>query len=112
MRTSSRHFDIEAVAQAIEADAGQALPDLRQALTEVKAGTGDGCRITRPEQMIVRATRNKLGLSQTEFAARINTPAATLRDWEQGRFSPPGAVLCLLRLLYAHPQLGDELAVA
>jgi len=112
MRTSSRDFDIEAVAQAIEADAGQALPDLREALAEVKAGVGSGCRVTRPEQLMVRAARNTLGLSQSEFAARIHTPTATLRDWEQGRFAPPGAVLCLLRLLCTHPQLGDELAAA
>jgi len=108
-------MDIEKVAQAIEADAGQALPDLRQALAEVehiRAGKRDGCRITRPEQLMVRATRNTLGLSQAEFAARIGTPVATLRDWEQGRFPPPGAVLCLLRLLCSHPQLGDELATA
>jgi len=106
-------MDIEKTAQAIEADAGQSLPDLRQALAEVeqiRVGNLKGCRITRPEQMMVRAARSKLGLSQAEFAARINTPAATLRDWEQGRFPPPGAVLCLLRLLCAHPQLGDELA--
>jgi len=108
-------MDIEKVAQAIEADAGQELPDLRQALAEVeqiRAGNLKNCRITRPEQMMVRAARSKLGLSQAEFAARINTPAATLRDWEQGRFSPPGAVLCLLRLLCAHPQLGELAATA
>jgi len=110
MPVPSRNFDIETVAQAIEADAGQTLPDLRQALAEVKAGVDGGCRVTRPEQMLVRAARDRLGLSQTEFATRINTPTATLRDWEQGRFSPPGAVLCLARLLLAHPHLGEELA--
>ena len=33
-----RSMNIEAVAKAIEADAGQGLPDLRQALAEAKAG--------------------------------------------------------------------------
>ena len=69
-------------------------------------------RVTTPEQMLVRATRAKLGLSQAEFATRIGTPAATLRDWEQGRFAPPGAAICLMRLLVAHPTLSKELAVA
>jgi putative transcriptional regulator len=32
-----------------------------------------------------------------------------LRDWEQGRFAPPGGVLCLLRLISAHPELTREL---
>jgi len=109
MEQSNRDFDIETVARAIEADAGQDLAELRQALAEVKAGIGTHCRITTPQQMLVRGTRNTLGLSQVEFATRINTPVATLRDWEQGRFTPPGAVLCLLRLLHSHPHLGEEL---
>jgi putative transcriptional regulator len=35
---------------------------------------------------------------------------ATLRDWEQGRFAPPGGVLRLLRIIARHPELADELA--
>jgi putative transcriptional regulator len=107
-------MDIEKIAKAIEADAGEPLPELRQALREardIRAGKATG-RVTTPEQLLVRAARAKLGLSQTEFAARIGTPAATLRDWEQGRFSPPGAAVCLLRLLVAHPKLSEELAAA
>lgn len=102
-------MNIEKVAKAIEADAGEALPELRQALAEASVLQG---RVTKPEQMLVRAARTKLGLSQADFALRIGTPAATLRDWEQGRFAPPGAVLCLLRLLISHPELSDELRAA
>lgn len=102
-------MNIEKIAKTIEADAGQPLPELREALREAKTRQG---RVTTPEQMLVRAVRTKLGLSQPEFAARIGTPSATLRDWEQGRFVPPGAVLCLLRLLIAHPELSRELETA
>ena len=52
--------------------------------------------------------RKQSGLSQAAFAERIGTPVATLRDWEQGRFAPPGAVLCLLRLIVKHPELSQE----
>jgi putative transcriptional regulator len=107
-------MDIEKIARAIEADTGEALPELRQALREaqdIREGIAVG-RKTTSEQLLVRAARSKLGLSQTEFAARIGTPVATLRDWEQGRSSPPGAAMCLLRLLVAHPSLSDELAAA
>lgn len=100
-------MDIDKIAKAIEADAGEALPDLRQALREASQRKG---RVTTPEQFLVCAARKSLGLSQAEFAARIGTPLATLRDWEQGRFSPPGAALRLLKLLIAHPDLADELA--
>jgi putative transcriptional regulator len=101
-----KKIDIEAVAKAIEADAGEALPDLRQALKEAQAGAG---RVTTPEQILVRQAREKSGLTQAAFAELIATPVATLRDWEQGRFTPPGAVACLLRLIVRHPELTREL---
>ena len=69
-----RKVDIEKVAAAIEADAGESLPDLRQALAEAKAGLG---RVTTPEQVLVRQAREKSGLTQAAFAARIATPVAT-----------------------------------
>jgi putative transcriptional regulator len=103
-----KDFNIEKVARAIEADMGEALPDIRSALAEVKAGSP--ARITTPEQVMVRTARRACGMTQEEFAARISTPVATLRDWEQGRFTPPGGVLCLLKLISAHPELTQELA--
>lgn len=105
-----KEMNIDSVAKAIEVDSGESLPDLRQALIEAKAGIVG--RITAPEQILVRHAREKSGLSQTEFAERIGTPVATLRDWEQGRFAPPGGVLCLLRLIVKHPELSRELASA
>ncbi len=100
-------MDIEKIAKAIEADAGESLPDLRQALQEAKARVG---RVTTPEQVLVRQAREAAGMTQPAFAERIGTPVATLRDWEQGRFAPSGAVLCLLRLITRHPELAGELA--
>lgn len=102
-------MDIEKIASAIEADAGEHLPDLRQALAEAQAGLG---RVTTPEQMLVRAARSKTGLSQQAFADRIATPVTTLRDWEQGRFTPHGGILCLMRLIERHPELTAELELA
>jgi putative transcriptional regulator len=106
---SIKKIDVENVAAAIEADAGEALPDLRQALAEAQAGLG---RVTTPEQILVRQAREKSGLTQPAFADLIETPVATLRDWEQGRFVPPGGVLCLLRLIIKHPELSRELSAA
>lgn len=104
-----KNIDIDKVAKAIETDAGEVLPDLREALAEAKAGLG---RVTTPEQMLVRQAREKSGLTQVAFAERIDTPVATLRDWEQGRFAPPGVVVCLLRLIVKHPELSQELSAA
>lgn len=102
-------MDIEKIAQAIEADAGMALDGLRQGLSEMQAGMG---RVTTAEQLLVRSARATTGLSQQAFAERIKTPVATLRDWEQGRFTPPGGVVCLLRLIIKHPELIGELDAA
>lgn len=100
-------MNIEAIAQAIEADAGILLPELRQSLTEMQQGQG---RMTTPEQSRLIATRKQLALSQQAFAELIKIPVATLRDWEQGRFKPNGAMLCLLKILHNHPELVEELA--
>ncbi|WP_292432989.1 hypothetical protein [Methylobacter sp.] len=40
----------------------------------------------------------------------IKTTVATLRDCEQGRFNPLDGVICLLKLMYDHPELKDQLA--
>lgn len=102
-------MDIDKVAKAIEDDAGIPLEDIRQGLAEMQAGEG---RVTTAEQILVRAARTKTGLSQQAFAERIRTPVATLRDWEQGRFPPPGGVLCLLKIIRDHPDLMRELETA
>lgn len=97
----------EKVARTIESDAGHELPELRQARHEASGRHG---HVTTPDRMLVRATRIQLGLSQREFAERIGTPLATLRDWEQARTGPPGAAAVLMHLLAKHPDLVNELA--
>lgn len=91
---------------AIDTEMQQFMADLEQSIQEAKAGLG---RVTTPEQILVRSTRARTGLSQQAFAERIRTPVATLRDWEQGRFPPPGGVLCLLKIIHTHPDLMREL---
>ena len=100
-------MDVEAIALAIEADEGEPVPGIREALEEVKRG--EIARITTPEQMLLREARKITGLSQGEFAKRIDTPVATLRGWEQGRFSPPGIATVLARLITKHPDLAEDL---
>ena len=62
------------MAEAIEADAGEALPDVRQALAEVKAGLW---LVTTPARILVRQAQEKSGLTQSTFTQRIETPVAT-----------------------------------
>src|SRR5688572_26455236 len=52
----------------------------------------------------VKAVRAKLGASQTEFALMIGVSVATLRNWEQGRRTPDGPALALLRVAAKNPE--------
>ena len=101
-------MDIDKIAKAIETDAAMKLTGLRESLAEMQAGRAG--RAYTPEQLLVSSARKQLGLSQQAFADLIKTPVATLRDWEQGRFPPPGAVLCLLQIILKHPDILLELA--
>jgi putative transcriptional regulator len=51
-----------------------------------------------------RRVRKRLGLSQTEFSARIEVSVETIRNWEQGRRYPTGAAKTLLKILYRVPE--------
>ena len=52
-----------------------------------------------PYPLNVRAARLAVGGSRESFAAALNVPVATLRNWEQGRHPPSGAALTLLRMV-------------
>jgi len=47
-----KSLDVDAVVAAVEADAGQTIPGLRQSLQEAKAGKF--ARVHTPEQMLAR----------------------------------------------------------
>jgi putative transcriptional regulator len=64
----------------------------------------------KPWPVRVRAARG--ALSQPEAAGRIGCPVSTLRDWEQGRYPPPGSALLVARLAVEHPQVLRPYAAA
>jgi len=51
-----------------------------------------------------RRVRRRLGLTQVEFARRIDVPHETIRNWEQGKRRPTGAAKTLLRVLDKTPE--------
>jgi len=57
-----------------------------------------------PSSVNVKAIRNKLGASQSEFARRYGFPIRTLQDWELGRNQPPGPVRCYLLVIEQEPK--------
>ncbi len=56
----------------------------------------------------VAALRSFVGLSQTRFAEALEISVHTLRNWEQGRRSPEGPALALLRIAARHPRIIHE----
>lgn len=61
----------------------------------------------------VAALRRFVRLPQRAFANAVGVTLQTLRDWEQGRRSPDGPALALLRIAARHPHvLLENLALA
>jgi putative transcriptional regulator len=61
-------------------------------------------RIHVPAAVDVRRLRRKLRLSQDQFARRFGFTAARIRDWEQGRSRPDGAVRAYLLVIERAPE--------
>ena len=49
--------------------------------------------------------RQKLAMSQEEFAQRFNIPLGTLRDWEQHRTEPDQTSMNLLTVILKNPKV-------
>jgi len=64
----------------------------------------DTAEAARDAGRYVRQVRRRLGLTQVEFATRIEVPLETLRHWERGTRCPSGAECALLRVLERAPE--------
>lgn len=51
----------------------------------------------------VRELRQRLGLTQAEFATRLAVPIETIRNWEQGKRLPRGPARALLAVIAHAP---------
>jgi putative transcriptional regulator len=61
-------------------------------------------RLHVPAKVNVRAMRRKLGMTQESFAIRYGLTLARVRDWEQGRSAPDGAVRAYLKVIEKEPE--------
>lgn len=85
-RIDTRRVDATTEAQI----AAQAAQDDAQAMQDVG--------------QFARRVRRRLGLSQAQFARRIDVSLETIRNWEQGKRSPTGAAKALLKVLDKAPE--------
>jgi putative transcriptional regulator len=64
----------------------------------------DGSQAMQDAGQFARRVRRRLGLTQVQFATRIDVPLETIRNWEQGKRSPTGAAKALLKVLDKAPE--------
>ena len=69
-------------------------------------------RISVPEQVDVKAIRERLNMTQKEFALRYGFPLDTIQNWEQGRRQPEGAARLFLKLIEAEPDTVERVLIA
>src|SRR2546422_10810019 len=75
---------------------------------KIRRGETKPSRLIEIAPMDVKAIRQQLGKSQSEFALMIGVSVATLQNWEQGRRTPEGPARALLKVAAENPQAVAE----
>ena len=75
---------------------------------KIKRGKMRPSRVIRFKPADIKAIREKLGVSQSEFALMIGVSVSTLQNWEQGRRQPDGPARALLKIAAENPEAVAE----
>ncbi len=85
----------------------EAFNSIKQGLTEAiefaKGKTGKAI-VHEFAPVDVKAVRNKVNMSQAEFASAFGISLGTLRHWERGDRKPRGPALVLLNVVAKEPR--------
>ncbi len=76
---------------------------LNEALA-VARGEAKPYRLHVPPEIDVRAIRNKAGMTQDRFASAFGFTVHQIRQWEQGRSRPLGAMRAYLLIIERDPR--------
>lgn len=71
----------------------------------IRRGESESGRVTEIADVDVKAIRQQLGKSQSEFANMIGVSVSTLQNWEQGRRQPLGPARALLQIAAKSPEV-------
>jgi putative transcriptional regulator len=71
---------------------------------EIKTGRKEPNRAIEIKPPDIKSVREKLNVSQREFALMIGVSLRTLQNWEQGRRKPEGPANALLRVAARNPR--------
>jgi putative transcriptional regulator len=75
-----------------------------QALAFAQGKENHGCAVHVPDDINVRAIREKISLSQGEFARLFGLSKRTLEHWEHGRRVPTGPARAFLTVISREPE--------
>lgn len=81
-------------------------PGGRDVVTELSE-LGVGVQVVERPRVDVRTIRQRLDLTQAEFAIRFGLELDTVQNWEQGRYSPDPAATVLLKVIEQNPEAVD-----
>ena len=84
----------------------KAFASIKQGLREAIAhrrGKANGVKTYTPSEVDVQALRQRIGLTQEQFAATFAIGLGALRHWERGDRKPRGATLVLLNVIARDP---------
>lgn len=83
-----------------------AFDSIKQGLSEAidhAQGKQVSVKTYSPQPVNVAAVRQRIGMTQSQFASRFGFSVATLRHWERGDRTPRGAALVLLNVIERNP---------
>ncbi len=80
--------------------------ELLASVRAIKAGKVG--RVHMVPVSIAAEARQRLGLSQAQFAGMLGVSVRTFQDWEQGRREPSGAARTLLKIAAIRPDAVHE----
>ena len=75
---------------------------------KIKRGKLRAARVFHFKPADIKAVREKLNVSQSEFAMMIGVSVSTLQNWEQGRRQPEGPARALLKVAAENPEVVAE----
>ena len=87
--------------------ADEFMQSMEEMLAYLEGNPVPGTRVHQrePKPNPVISARQKLGLTQVDFARVLGVSVSALRKWEQDKRMPGGAVRVLLRLIESHPDI-------
>ena len=81
--------------------------EILDSINEIKSGDFGRVHVYITAEQI-KAVREKVGVSQSAFAAMMNVSTRTLQEWEQGRRQPNGPARSLLAIAAKRPDVIQE----